>query len=131
MNIVLIRDQFTDKSTIGKLYIDNLFYCHTLEDVVRDEKIKHETAIPYGKYEVVVNWSNRFKRQMPLLINVPNFEGIRIHSGNTDKDTSGCILLGETRSKDFIGQSRLAYNRFLKDLQTALKTGKVFIEIIK
>ena len=131
MKIVLIRDQFTDKSTIGKLYIDNLFYCHTLEDVVRDEKIKHETAIPYGKYELVVNWSNRFKRQMPLLINVPNFEGIRIHSGNTDKDTSGCILLGETRSKDFIGQSRLAYNRFLKDLQTALKTGKVFIEIIK
>ncbi len=131
MKIVLIRDQFTDKSTIGKLYIDNLFYCHTLEDVVRNEKIKHETAIPYGKYELVVNWSNRFKRQMPLLINVPNFEGIRIHSGNTDKDTSGCILLGETRSKDFIGQSRLAYNRFLKDLQTALKTGKVFIEIIK
>lgn len=131
MNIVLIRDQFTDKSTIGKLYIDNLFYCHTLEDVVRDEKIKHETAIPYGKYELVINWSNRFKRQMPLLISVPNFEGIRIHSGNTDKDTSGCILLGETRSKDFIGQSRLAYNRFLKDLQTALKTGKVFIEIIK
>lgn len=131
MKIVLIRDQFTDKSTIGKLYIDNLFYCHTLEDVVRDEKIKHETAIPYGKYELVINWSNRFKRQMPLLINVPNFEGIRIHSGNTDKDTSGCILLGETRSKDFIGQSRLAYNRFLKDLQTALKTGKVFIEIIK
>jgi len=131
MKIVLIRDQFTDKSTIGKLYIDNLFYCHTLEDVVRNEKIKHETAIPYGKYELVINWSNRFKRQMPLLINVPNFEGIRIHSGNTDKDTSGCILLGETRSKDFIGQSRLAYNRFLKDLQTALKTGKVFIEIIK
>ena len=131
MNIVLIRDQFTEKSTIGKLYIDNLYYCHTLEDVVRDEKIKHEPAIPYGKYEVVISWSNRFKRQMPLLINVPNFEGVRIHSGNTDKDTSGCILLGETRSKDFIGQSRLAYNRFLKDLQTALKTGKVFIEIIK
>lgn len=96
--------------TIGKMYIDGTYFCDTLEDKVRDTnkngtfdngetKIAGETAIPYGRYKVVVNMSPRFKRELPLLLNVPHFEGIRIHRGNTDKDSSGCILVGENKVK--------------------------------
>ena len=87
--------------TIGKLYIDGVYYCDTLEDKVRDltkeEKVKHETAIPEGAYNVIVNVSPRFKRELPRLIDVPHFDGILIHRGNTAKDTSGCILVGENK----------------------------------
>jgi len=130
MELTLIRKEFTPESTIGELYWNNMFCCFTLEDTVRAQKIKHKTAIPQGRYEIVVNFSNRFKRLMPLLLSVPNFEGIRIHAGNTAEDTSGCILLGDSKAKNFIGQSRIAYNRFLRELQAELKKGKVFINII-
>lgn len=87
--------------TIGRLFVDGKYFCDTLEDRCRDldkeEKVMHETAIPAGTYEVVVNVSARFKRKLPLLLDVPNFTGIRIHRGNTDKDTSGCILVGENK----------------------------------
>lgn len=96
--------------TIGKMYIDGEYFCDTLEDRVRDinkngkfdngeVKVAGETAIPYGRYQVVVNMSPRFKRELPRLLNVPNFEGILIHRGNTDKDSSGCILVGENKVK--------------------------------
>jgi hypothetical protein len=109
----------TDISTIGELYIDGVFQCYTLEDIERDVKIKSETAIAKGKYKVMITMSNRFKRYMPLLLNVPNFQGVRIHAGNTNHDTEGCILVGQTRSKDFIGQSRKAYEKLFKKLQAA------------
>ena len=98
----IVRDTFTQNSTIGKMLIDGAFFCYTLEDTIRDTKIAGETAIPYGTYKVIVNMSNRFKRLMPLLLNVPNFEGVRIHNGNTKEHTHGCILVGATKSKDFI-----------------------------
>lgn len=96
--------------TIGKMYIDGDYFCDTLEDRVRDinkngkfdngeVKVAGETAIPYGRYQVVVTMSPRFKRELPRLLNVPNFEGILIHRGNTDKDSSGCILVGENKVK--------------------------------
>ena len=117
MEIKIKRLHRTDHSTIGELSIDGKFECFTLEDIERDVKIKSETAIPKGTYKVIINRSNRFKRLLPLLLNVPNFEGIRIHSGNTNHDTEGCILVGLTRSKDFIGQSRKAFNKLFKKMQ--------------
>lgn len=85
--------------TIGKLYIDGEYFCDTLEDAVRDKKIPGETAIPAGTYKVIVNMSPRFKRLLPRLLDVPGFEGILIHRGNTPSDTAGCILVGENREK--------------------------------
>ena len=129
MKLEVIRKEFTNISTIGDFLIDNTFFCFSLEDVVRDVKIANQTAIPYGTYEVTVDFSTRFQRAMPHILNVPDFEGIRIHSGNTDKDTDGCLLLGCTKSKDFVGESKLAFNAFFPLLQEALKSDKVYITI--
>lgn len=131
MKIDLIRKEFTTTSTIGDLLIDGKWYCYTLEDMWREKKIKGVTAIPYGTYEVIINFSNRFQKPMPLLLNVPNFEGIRIHNGSTADHTEGCILLGFTKSKDFIGNSKSAFTRFMPKLREGLKQGKVFIKITR
>jgi len=119
MKLTLKREPSTTKSTPGKLYVDGVFECYTLEDVVRPSKIYGETAIPAGTYKVIINMSNRFKRLLPLLLNVPNYEGIRIHPGNTDKDTEGCILPGVTRSVDFVGNSRVAFDALFAKMQKA------------
>ena len=119
MKLHLKRLHRTDKSTIGELTIDGKFECYTLEDIEREVKVKAETAIPKGTYKVIINQSNRFKRLMPLLLNVPNFEGVRVHAGNTNHDTEGCILVGRTRGVDFIGQSRKAYDSLFKKMQEA------------
>lgn len=117
MELLLKRLHKTSNSTIGELYVNGVFECYTLEDVERAVKIKNETAIAKGKYKVVITYSNRFKRDLPLLLNVPNFEGVRIHSGNTNHDTEGCILVGLTRSKDFIGNSRKAFAKLFDKLK--------------
>lgn len=119
MQITIKRLYKTDTSTIGELLIDGVFECFTLEDVERPVKIKSETAIPKGTYKVIINESNRFKRLLPLLLDVPNFEGVRIHSGNTNHDTEGCILVGQTRNKNYIGQSRKAFAKLFKKMQAA------------
>jgi len=119
MNLALKRLHKTENSTVGELTVDGLFQCYTLEDIEREVKIKSETAIPKGTYKVIINRSNRFKRLLPLLIDVPGFEGIRIHSGNSNHDTEGCILVGETRSKDFIGKSRKAFNALFEKMKKA------------
>lgn len=101
MKLELTRLYFKDSYTIGKLYIDGQYFCDTLEDKVRDltheKKIPGQTAIPPGEYEIVVNISPRFRRKLPRLLNVPGFEGILIHRGNTSEDTAGCILIGENK----------------------------------
>jgi hypothetical protein len=130
VKLTLYRKWLTQKSTIGELYVNGAFFCYTLEDCVRTVKIKHETAIPTGTYEVVLNFSNRFQKVMPLLIGVPNFSGIRIHSGNTDTDTSGCILVGRDYSTDSVSDSRLAYNDLFHVLAKAAVEGKIEIEIV-
>jgi hypothetical protein len=131
MELKLIRDTFTEDSTIGKLYIDGVYFSETLEDKVREVKIKSITAIPYGRYEVIINFSNRFQMQMPLLISVPDYEGVRIHWGNYSKDTDGCILLGTTRAKDFIGNSKTAFAKFMTVLKKLSKKEKIFLTISK
>jgi len=117
MVITIKRLYKTDTSTIGELLINGIFECFTLEDTERKVKIKGETAIPKGTYKVIINESNRFKRLLPLLIDVPDFEGVRIHSGNSNHDTEGCILVGQTRNKNYIGQSRKAFDKLFKKMQ--------------
>lgn len=119
MKIAIKRLHKTENSTIGELTIDGKFECYTLEDKERDVKIKGETAIPTGTYKVIINQSNRFKRLLPLLINVPNFEGVRIHSGNSNHDTEGCILVGMNRSVDYITKSRKAFELLFEKMQKA------------
>lgn len=131
MNLILQRNTFTDKSTIGELLVDDDFFCYTLEDVVRPTKINGETAIPFGQYEVIVNFSNRFQRRMPLLLDVPYFTGIRIHPGNDKNNTEGCILVGESKEKDWIGDSRNAFNALFPIIDKAAAAGKVFITILE
>lgn len=122
MEVVLLRKTFTDKSTIGELWIDGKFFCYTLEDQTRPPgvKIPKETAIPYGRYKLVLDWSPKYDRFMPHVLDVPMFTGIRIHAGNTDIDTEGCILLGRVKAFDKVLLSRLAFNSFLAKLSEAL-----------
>lgn len=129
MELKLERKWKTAAATIGELAIDNRFQCFVLEDTIRVTKVYGQTAIAAGRYQVVITFSNRFKQEMPLLLNVPNFEGIRIHMGNTPEDTQGCLLLGESRGINFVGQSRVAYSKFLAKLRIGLKAGPVFITI--
>ena len=117
MNLWLEREPTINNRTFGRLYINERFHCFTLEDAVRPIKIKHETAIPYGRYLVEVTHSPRFKRRLPLLRKVPNFTGIRIHPGNTIADTSGCILPGLGRTATGVSQSRLAFTPLLAALE--------------
>ena len=119
MKLHLKRLHKTEFSTIGELTINGLFECYTLEDKERDIKIKAETAIPKGTYKVILNQSSRFKRILPLLIDVPNFEGIRMHPGNTNHDTEGCILVGKTRGEDFVGKSRKAFTSLFEKMKLA------------
>ena len=131
MILELKRKIFTDDSTIGELSIDGTFVCFTLEDKVRDVKIKAITAIPYGKYEVIINFSNRFQKYMPLLLNVPNYAGVRIHAGNTKHDTEGCILVGSSKSLNFIGGSRVTFASLFTRMKKLEKKEKIFINITK
>ena len=114
MDILVKRNVFSENSTISDVYIDNKWFGYVLEDKVREVKIKGQTAIPYGTYEVIINMSNRFKVLMPLLLNVPNFTGVRIHWGNRSIDSEGCLLLGKTKDIDFVGNSKIAYKEFMK-----------------
>ena len=116
VNLKVVRDTYTDKSTIGRLYINDVFFCDTLEDAIRPTKIKGITAIPTGIYKMILNVSNRFKKLMPLLIDVPDYQGVRIHSGNVAEDTEGCILVGLSRSRNGIGQSRDAFIKLMAEL---------------
>lgn len=109
--------------TLGLLYLDGIFECFTLEDKTRIPfvKIPGQTAIPEGTYDVTIDMSQRFGRMMPHILNVPQFEGIRIHSGNTAKDTEGCILLGQQSEKGDVSKSRLAFTAFYDKLQAAIE----------
>ena len=123
MELLLRRDQSTAAATLGELSVDGQFECYTCEDVVRAVKIKGDTAISVGRYQVVITMSNRFKRELPLLLNVPNFDGIRIHTGNTAEDTEGCILVGQQIDGDSVRDSRPAFAHLFPKIQAALQDG--------
>ena len=128
VNMVLERHWFTGTSTTGKLYVDDGFECYTLEDPIQEEKIYGNTAIPYGEYKVKITYSPRFKKKLPLLLKVPGFKGVRIHPGNWAKDTEGCILVGDVKGSNYIGQSRRAFARLMKKLQDAKAINLSIIE---
>lgn len=144
MQLNLIRSDFDDTCTIGELsVVGGEFVCYTLEDKerrlsqtdslehIKEIKVYGKTAIPYGTYEVAVTYSNRFKKFLPLLLNVPGFEGIRIHPGNTDADTLGCILVGRVKDtlNNRILQSRDAFDELFPIIFDTCKIEKVFITI--
>jgi hypothetical protein len=134
MEIKVIRKVFTEISTIGELYINGKFECFALEDKDRKlesggQKVYAKTAIPRGEYNLVMSFSNRFQKYLPEIQNVPQFAGIRIHSGNTAADSEGCILLGTTKANDFVGNSKVAVAAFIKQIQKVEKKEKITIEI--
>lgn len=139
MKLDLIAFIKTPISTISKLFVDGAFECYVLEDTdrglqngmtpfyINQVKQKGKTAIPAGYYEIVITQSNRFKRPLPLLLNVKGFEGIRIHPGNTAEHTEGCLLPGKTFRANFVGQSKLAFEALFEKLKNA--KGKIIINI--
>ena len=148
MKLILKRIALRDTYTIGKLYIDGVYFCDTLEDKVRDlnkngkfdngeKKVYSETAIPYGTYKVDINtvsprfknrvWAKPYGGKIPRLLNVNSFEGVLIHPGTTSKDTSGCLLVGRNT---IVGKLTQYQNTFHK-LMSKLKGQKdITIEIV-
>lgn len=132
MNLILYRKYLRPTYTIGKLFIDGSYFCDTLEDKVRDlpnePKVPGQTAIPSGRYTVIMDFSVRFQRIMPHIINVPYFTGIRIHGGNTDADTEGCPLVGRNTFVGGLTESRDYSNKLNNILSSAKDT--IFIDIL-
>lgn len=132
MNIVLNRKFKRPLYTIGTLAVDGEYFCDTLEDPVRPagQKVLGQTAVPAGVYEAVLTLSPRFKRVLPLLLDVPGFTGVRIHAGNTAEDTQGCILVGWNTEKGRITSSRLTEDALVTRLKRAQDEGeKIYLEI--
>ena len=149
LKITVVRKILNECDTIGDLYVsypeepETLnFVCNTLEDKVRNpkgtkkeefKKIYGETAIPYGTYRVVITYSNAFQKKLPEILNVPLYEGIRIHTGNHKDDTFGCLILGDSpkisQTKSWVYNSKKNFDKFMKILEPAIKKGRVIIEI--
>jgi len=124
MKLLVTRYPSALGCTIGTLSIDGTFECFTLEDEIRaGQKIPGKTAIPAGTYKLVLDWSNRFQCTMPHVLDVPGFEGIRIHAGNTAADTAGCLLTGASKTASSVGHSRIAFDALFMKLQSAFQEG--------
>lgn len=144
MELQLKREIFTDISTIGTLTIDGVFECYILEDKDRGinntlsleqimrVKVYGKTAIPYGRYEVDWTMSARFKKMMPILLNVVGWSGIRIHAGNTEIDSLGCLLCGTRKLSNRITESTIATNKLYAKIEAAKKQGqRIYITIVR
>lgn len=138
MKLILKRIALRDTYTIGRLYIDGVYFCDTLEDKVRDlnkngkfdngeKKVYSETAIPYGTYKVDINtvsprfknrvWAKPYGGKIPRLLNVNSFEGVLIHPGTTSKDTSGCLLVGRNKIVGKLTQSQNTFHKLMSKLK--------------
>lgn len=144
IKLTLKRFAFKDKYTIGRLYINGLYFCDTLEDkdrglydwlsegYIKEIKVKHQTAIPYGIYKVLWSYSPKYRRMMPEVLNVKGFSGIRIHSGNTADDSSGCILLGFNKEVGKVLDSRKTCKKFYEIIEECYNKGaSIQLEILK
>lgn len=145
LNLELKRFYFGETFTIGKLFIDSKFHCYILEDVDRGmdylmplpelqkRKVHSKTAIPTGVYQIVITYSPRFKKYLPLLLNVPAYVGIRIHPGNDSTHTDGCLLPGtwtmDTPNK--VLNSRSTFASLLRILKLEEKRKKIVISITR
>jgi hypothetical protein len=131
MEMTLQRLPSDDRRTHGDLFIDGEWECYTLEDPVRDEKIKGRTAIPAGRYQITMEHSPRFGPDTLTVNDVPNFTGVRIHAGNTEADTEGCPLVGQLRLETGIGRSKAALDALKPKVKAALDNGdEVWLEIV-
>lgn len=135
----LVRNKGTAGFTEGKMYIDGVFECFTVEDADRGleaggKKVQDKTAIPRGTYKVIMSMSPRFKKVLPEVLNVPGFTGVRIHAGNNSRDTEGCIIVGSVNDRmddDWVGGSKVAMSRLLPKITDALAVKQVVtLEIV-
>ena len=130
MKITVERDIIGEGWTSGKLYINDGFFCYTMEDQDRhleefqEDKVDGQTAIPRGTYKLIIDFSQRFQRQLPRLLDVPGFTGVRIHTGNDASDTHGCILVGTGRSGSWLSNSRIAFVKLMEVLDNAYDRGE-------
>jgi hypothetical protein len=144
MELQLKRETFTEQSTIGTLSIEGKFECFVLEDKDRGlsdtmslekiagTKVYGKTAIPYGRYEIDWTMSARFKVMMPILLNVKGYSGIRIHKGNTELDSLGCLLCGTRKKNNMVTESTLATRNLYAKIESAKKQGqRIYITIVK
>lgn len=141
MELLLKRVERTDTSTIGELSIDGDFECFILEDKdrglhrempldeIKEKKVFAQTAIPTGRYDVAITFSNRFKQYLPLIMGVPGYEGIRIHPGNFAADTEGCLLPGTSKDANAVLNSRSAFRSLFAKMKSAEKKEKIYITI--
>lgn len=132
MTIRVVREPSLRGTTMGVVFVDGFFWAFSLEDAIREThapveswKIPGVTAIPQGRYQVVLSWSPRFDRVLPELLKVPGFTGVRIHPGNTALDTEGCILVGIQRSEVLLRDSKAASDRLNAMLVSAEKRGEL------
>ena len=131
MTLRVVREPTVLGTTLGALYLDGHWACWTLEDAIREIagqpvetwKVPGQTAIPAGRYRVDITPSQRFQRLMPILLDVPGFTGVRIHSGNAIADTEGCLLVGRTRGMARGRESRLAFDGLFPLLKAAFADG--------
>lgn len=134
MEFLLTRNLFGERTTISDVTVNGRHLCYVLEDAVRQRdgepvsawKVKGETAIPTGRYEIVIDVSTRFGKMMPHLLNVDGFYGVRIHPGNTEVDTEGCLLPGTDigPAKVSVMNSRAAFDVWFRLLTQTLNSGE-------
>jgi hypothetical protein len=138
MLLTVLREPSENGATVGEMLLDGVHECFVLEDEVREVegvpvskwKVPGNSAIPAGKYRVVLTHSNRFKKVLPELLNVPGFQGIRIHAGNDKDDTEGCLLVGQERGSETVTRSRDAMVELMAALTGVIEQGEsVWIEI--
>lgn len=143
MNLLVQRYKSSPTATLGKLFIDGVFECYTLEDEFRAVKVKGETRIPAGRYKLALRTEGtthfqyakrfpEFHKGMLHVTNVPNFQWILIHIGNTEKDTEGCLLVGADRDEEkmTIGRSTVAYRKMYPKVADAITKGDVYITYV-
>jgi Family of unknown function (DUF5675) len=143
MELLLKRLSLNDNSTEGELFVNDTFFCYTIEDKVRAKpgewkpnlKVYEKTAIPYGRYPVLVTWSNRFKRMLTGIFNVPDFEGIRIHNGSSELSSAGCIIISYQKDDGLNGKNnkivndKKAMNDLCKLIDSIQKKEKIYLTI--
>lgn len=142
MKVIILRSVFNTDCTIGEFFIDGSYVCDAMEPAdkglwkdmpmwyIRKNKVKGKTAIPYGTYEVIISRSPKFKKDLPEVLDVPCFSGIRMHAGNWPKDTEGCIMFGKWRGGSQIKESKLWTDTVIARISDALNKGeKVYLEI--
>lgn len=146
MDILLNRFNLTPRSVVSNLIVNREEFCYCIEDTVREElvdgdwtwnvanKVYGETAIPSGVYKIIVSFSERFQKDLPLLLDVPNFKGIRFHKGNKPENSGGCLLPGmkwRKKNPDWIGRSKKAFDPLFDKIKAALGKGEdVYIRIV-